>query len=91
MIHIFLAYASHDLREGEWKGHMGIGKNTSSNLIFQRNQNNVWGGGSIKPFHKSRLFCWRLFWLKDFLPKAFLPEVFFLAGLFVAKPAWVSM
>ena len=40
----FLAYASHDLREGEWKGHMGIGKNTSSKLIYQRNQKNIFGG-----------------------------------------------
>ena len=29
---------------GEWKGHMGIGINTSSKLIQQRNQKNICGG-----------------------------------------------
>ena len=30
---------------GDWKGHMGIGKNTSSKLVYQRNQKLFWGEG----------------------------------------------
>ena len=43
---ISFSYASNDLREGKWKGHMRIGKSTLSKLTYQRNQKYIWGGAS---------------------------------------------